>query len=94
MDWSPPGSPVHGILQARILEWVAVSFSSRGRWGPNDMESPETGARVEQEKAYISLSARGIIFNMKERAKIKLSTCELGPSAKSESEGVVMCQFK
>ena len=27
MDYSPPGSSVHGILQARILEWVAVSFS-------------------------------------------------------------------
>ena len=26
---SPPGSSVHGILQARILEWVAISFSSR-----------------------------------------------------------------
>ena len=29
MDCSPPGSPVHGILQARILEWVAI-FSSSG----------------------------------------------------------------
>ena len=29
MDSSPPGSSVHGILQARILEWVAVSFSKR-----------------------------------------------------------------
>ena len=27
MDYSPPGSPVHGISQARILEWVAISFS-------------------------------------------------------------------
>ena len=27
MDCSPPGSPVHGILQARILEWVVMSFS-------------------------------------------------------------------
>ena len=27
MDHSPPSSPVHGILQARTLEWVAVSFS-------------------------------------------------------------------
>ena len=26
MDCSPPGSSVHGILQARILEWVAISF--------------------------------------------------------------------
>ena len=27
-DGSPPGSTVPGILQARILEWVAISFSS------------------------------------------------------------------
>ena len=35
MDCSPPGSSVHGILQARILEWVAVS-SSRGSSRPGD----------------------------------------------------------
>ena len=29
MDCSPPGSSVHGILQARTLEWVAMSFSSK-----------------------------------------------------------------
>ena len=29
MDCTPPGSSVHGVLQARLLEWVAVS-SSRG----------------------------------------------------------------
>jgi len=29
MDCSPPGFPVHGILQARILEWVAMPSSSR-----------------------------------------------------------------
>ena len=27
VDCSPPGSSVHGILQARILEWVAIPFS-------------------------------------------------------------------
>ena len=27
MDCSPPGSSVHGILQARVLEWVTISFS-------------------------------------------------------------------
>ena len=31
-DGSPPGSPVPGILQARILEWVAISFSSAWKW--------------------------------------------------------------
>ena len=35
MDCSHPGSSVHGILQARILEWVAISFS-RGSSQPRD----------------------------------------------------------
>ena len=34
-DCSPPGSCVHGILQARILEWVAILFS-RGSSRPRD----------------------------------------------------------
>ena len=29
IDGSPPGSPVPGILQARTLEWVAISFNAR-----------------------------------------------------------------
>ena len=28
MDCSPPGSSVHGIFQARVLEWVAIAFSA------------------------------------------------------------------
>ena len=32
MDGSPPGSPVPEILQARILEWVAISFSNQKRF--------------------------------------------------------------
>ena len=32
MDCSPPGSPVPGILQARSLEWVAISFSNAWKW--------------------------------------------------------------
>ena len=35
LDCSPPGSSVHGILQARILEWVVISFS-RGSFQPRD----------------------------------------------------------
>ena len=35
MDCSPPGSPVHGISQARILEWVAIFF-------PGDLPDPGT----------------------------------------------------
>ena len=32
IDGSPPGSPIPGILQARTLEWVAISFSNAWMW--------------------------------------------------------------
>ena len=32
IDNSPPGSPIPGILQARTLEWVAISFSNAWKW--------------------------------------------------------------
>ena len=32
IDGSPQGSPVPGILQARTLEWVAISFSNAWKW--------------------------------------------------------------
>ena len=32
IDGSPPGSPVPGILQARTLKWVAISFSNAWKW--------------------------------------------------------------
>ena len=35
MDCSPPGSSIHGIFQARVLEWVAISFSRGSSW-PRD----------------------------------------------------------
>ena len=32
MDYSPPGSSIRGIFQARVLEWVAISFSRGSSW--------------------------------------------------------------
>ena len=40
MDCSPPGSSVHGILQARILEWVAMSSMPNPGIGPMSLVSP------------------------------------------------------
>ena len=34
MDCSPPGSSVHGIFQARVLEWGAIAFSNLSPWIP------------------------------------------------------------
>ena len=39
MDYNSPGSSVHGISQARILEWVAISFCMGSSW-------PRNGTRV------------------------------------------------
>ena len=44
IDSSPPGSPVPGILQARILEWVAISFS---RMPPNQLRQLSTMQALE-----------------------------------------------
>ena len=40
IDGRPPGSPVPGILQARILEWVAISFSSSPTLGISNLIWP------------------------------------------------------
>ena len=34
MDCSPPGSSIHGIFQARVLEWGAIAFSDSQGLGP------------------------------------------------------------
>ena len=43
IDYSPPGSSVHGILLARILEWIAIS-SSRGSFQPRDQSHMSRGS--------------------------------------------------
>ena len=45
MECSPPGSSVHGSLQARILEWVAVSFSRESSWPRDWIQVSDTAGR-------------------------------------------------
>ena len=40
IDGSPPGSHIPGILQARTLEWVAISFSNAWKWSRSVMSDP------------------------------------------------------
>ena len=49
---SPPGSSVHGIFQARILEWVAISFS-RGSSRPKDHTCISGGSVVKNLPANV-----------------------------------------
>ena len=41
MDCSPPGSPVHGIFQARVLEWRAIAFSKQTKTLQNKCQKRE-----------------------------------------------------
>ena len=55
MDWSLPGSSVHGIIQARILEWVAIPFSRGWSW-PKD----------QTQVSHIAVILYRITFNVHE----------------------------
>ena len=52
MDCSPPGSSVHGIFQARVLEWVAISFSRRS-----------SGSRDQTRVSWVSCIGRWTLYH-------------------------------
>ena len=60
MDCSPPGSPVHGILQARILEWVAMP-SSRGSSLPKN----QTRVSCSAGGFFTTGASREVCFHIK-----------------------------
>ena len=61
MDCSPPGSSVQGILQARILEWVAIS-SSRGSLGPRDRTQVLCVSSIVREISFTTWEAQIKIY--------------------------------
>ena len=59
-DRSPPGFSVHAILQARILEWVAISCSRRSSW-PRDLTHVSWVSQVPLTIKLIKLGAKWIL---------------------------------
>ena len=60
-DCSPPGTSVHGILQARILEWIAIPFS-RGSPQPGiELRSPELPADSFPFVVELTLNAVSVV---------------------------------
>ena len=51
LNYRPPGSSVHGILQARILEWVAISYS-RGSSRPRDQTHVSCISSIDRQILY------------------------------------------
>ena len=59
LDYSPPGSSVHGILQARILEWVAIPFSRGSSW-PRDRTRISCLSCIGRQILYCSATWEGL----------------------------------
>ena len=75
MGYGPPGSSVHGILQARILEWVAISFSRGSSWPRNQTQSLELQTvYLPSEPPGVSIHYRSVYCNT------LWNKTELGPS--------------
>ena len=47
MDYSPPGSSVHGIFQARVLQWGAIAFSARSYYKVVMIKQYDTGTKTD-----------------------------------------------
>ena len=63
MDCSPPGSSVHGIFQARILEWVAISFSRGSSWPRNWTHL----CRLKSRFCILTRSPKGMWIHLKDK---------------------------
>ena len=64
MDCNLPGSSVNGILQARILEWVAISISRRSSQEDLALISKESNLGKPQLGLYGPLLAKSMLFKM------------------------------
>ena len=84
IDGSPPGSPIPGILQARTLEWVAISFSNAWKWKVKSLSciwllvTPWTAAHQAPPSMGFSRQEywSGVPFYMWNIAKVKLIEIE------------------
>ena len=70
IDGSPPGSPIPGILQARTLEWVAISFSNGKKWRTKE---PLDESEEESEKVGLNLN----IQKIKIMASGPITSCQI-----------------
>ena len=70
MDCSLPGSSVHGIFQARILEWVAISFSRGSSWPRDQTCISCTGRRILNHRAtWEAIGGLGSVLNKIDQIK-------------------------
>ena len=85
MDCSLPGSSVHGTVQARTLEWVAISFSM-GSSRPRDQIRASCVSRTDRQILYLLSHLRDIVMNKTEEFSVRGSLGLLGPKDKKQAD--------
>ena len=93
MDCSPPGSSFHWIFQARILEWVAISFSRGSSWSRDQTQVSCTGGTffTELPGEHLSLPIASQIYLTKVgRAKEYVQTSSHPLSGKSSPKDWIL----
>ena len=100
MVYSLPGSSVHEILQARILEWVAISFSKGSSWPRDPTHISCTGWQIlyhYNKHIYLNKSEWGGVESQKQTVKwyvqddivyIKLEKAKLYQKEGAKSNGM------
>ena len=88
MRCSPPGSSIHGIFQARVLEWVAISFSRGSSWfGDRTWVSRIAGRRFIIWATRESLNMYTIICKIDSQWEFAIWLRELNPGLCDKLEG-------
>ena len=70
MDCIPPESSVHGVLQARILEWVVISYSTRSSWPRDWTHISCIGRQILYHFATSKIIKNQLYFNKKIISKV------------------------
>ena len=103
MDWSPPGSSVHGIFQARVLEWGVMAFSSFDcRWSYFSLFDLSALHLMVSAVSYLELlycsswgqrkrNAKG--YEWERRHNKALATLSLSPFWVPWSSGSTLCLY-
>ena len=88
IDGSPPGSPVPEILQARTLEWVAISFSNVSKWKVKSESEVAQSCETLSDPMDCSLPGSSV------RGIFQARVLEWGAIAFSEEIGAYNCKIK
>ena len=81
MDRSPPGASVHGIFQARVLEWGAIAFSDYTEWSKSEREKSFFFRKGKKDSIYMesrNMAPMNVFIGQQWRRRYREEACGQG----------------